>query len=49
MEDLFRFVALRAPEDADPDQTIDLTNPKSKFQVALEEIHLPSLPQPSGF
>src|SRR5262249_24095328 len=42
MEDLFRFVALRAPDDPDPDQSIDLTNRKSEYQAALEEIHRPS-------
>ncbi len=46
MEDLFRFVALRAPEEADPDQTIDLTNRKSEYQAALEDIHHPAPSMP---
>jgi hypothetical protein len=41
MEDLFRFVALRAPEEADRSQVIDLTHPDD-FQLDLSQIHPPN-------
>src|SRR5262249_16693444 len=40
MDDLFRFVALRAPDEADPSQGIDLTN-RDDFQHDLASIHPP--------
>jgi hypothetical protein len=45
MEDLFRFVALRAPSRTAPDGTTDLTS-GSKFQAALEGIHAAAAPAP---
>jgi hypothetical protein len=45
VDDLFRFVALRAPDQADPGSAIDLANPASKFQAALAGIHQPP-PEP---
>lgn len=38
MDDLFRFVALRAPDEADPGQAIDLTR-DDDFQLSLRGIH----------
>jgi len=46
MEDLFRFVALRAPDEADLSQSIDLTD-RNDFQHDLAGIHLPPVP-PGG-
>src|SRR5437588_4380888 len=46
MDDLFRFVALRGPDEADPSQAIDLTN-RDDFQLDLARIHpLPPNPAP---
>lgn len=42
MEDLFRWVALRAPDQADPNVPIDLSNPSSSFQTRLSAIHSPA-------
>jgi hypothetical protein len=44
MDDLFRFVALRAPDEADPSQTINLAH-RDDFQHDLAGIH-PSPPNP---
>ena len=46
MEELFRFVALRAPDEADPSQGIDLTN-RDDFQRDLAGIHPPP-PNPAS-
>src|SRR5512142_2570047 len=46
MEDLFRFVALRAPDPADPSQAIDLTSPESEYKRALVGIHQSPPPPP---
>jgi hypothetical protein len=45
MDDLFRFVALRAPDEADPNQTISLTH-RDDFQHDLAGIHPPPDPAP---
>lgn len=44
MDDLFRFVALRAPDPADPTQAIVLAN-RNDFQKALSAIHTPTQDQ----
>jgi hypothetical protein len=39
MDELFRFVALRAPDKVDPNQVIALENSGSGFQEVLGSIH----------
>jgi len=45
MEDLFRFVALRAPQRSSPDEAVDLTT-GSAFQRDLTTIHTEPSPPP---
>src|ERR1017187_6375841 len=35
MNEIFRFMALRAPDTSDPSSVLDISNPKSPFQNLL--------------
>jgi hypothetical protein len=35
MNEIFRFMALRAPDTSDPSPVLDISNPKSPFQILL--------------